>query len=290
MNFNSLVIEGAGMNGFAYLGAVKELEEQNLYHIIHHFAGTSSGALIATMLALGYSSSELLNKILQVNIAEISNTSHYKQIYNLYKYWGIHNTVMLRSKISRLISEKVSDDITFKELYDSTGNVLVIVLSDVQTQKPIYTTPFSHPNHSILDALVVSLSVPFYFTPTKYDDHYCVDGGLADNFPLWIFNNENLLKEINYQGLHDISIPPETLGLKIRELYVQPINSVFLFIFAIFRTMINQIEETSFSKNINVIDGLDVSFQFDLGNDVIQKLVENGQRAMRKFLKERKRE
>jgi NTE family protein len=55
----NLVFEGAGVRGVAYVGAIQELEKQNILTGIERIGGTSAGAIAALTVALGYSSTEI---------------------------------------------------------------------------------------------------------------------------------------------------------------------------------------------------------------------------------------
>ena len=62
---NNLVFEGAGVKGIAYVGAVQEMESKKLMDSVKRVGGTSSGAIVALMISLGYSGKEIENIILK---------------------------------------------------------------------------------------------------------------------------------------------------------------------------------------------------------------------------------
>ena len=51
--FRNLVFEGGGVKGIAYSGAIKILEKKGIMKDIQRVAGTSAGAITATLLAVG---------------------------------------------------------------------------------------------------------------------------------------------------------------------------------------------------------------------------------------------
>jgi len=55
----NLVFKGGGPRGIAYVGALSALEERNLLRDVRRTAGTSAGAITASLVALGYTSDEL---------------------------------------------------------------------------------------------------------------------------------------------------------------------------------------------------------------------------------------
>ncbi len=59
----NLVFQGGGPKGIAYIGVVEVLEERKIIPAVKRVAGTSAGAITATLIAMGYSSKEV-NKLL----------------------------------------------------------------------------------------------------------------------------------------------------------------------------------------------------------------------------------
>ena len=58
MNFNlGLCLAGGGVKGAAHIGAIKAIEEAGLK--INYIAGTSSGSIVATLYAAGFSTDEM---------------------------------------------------------------------------------------------------------------------------------------------------------------------------------------------------------------------------------------
>jgi predicted acylesterase/phospholipase RssA len=55
----NMVLKGGGAKGIGYLGALKAMEEYGFLKDVREFAGTSAGALTATLLAFGCSTDEI---------------------------------------------------------------------------------------------------------------------------------------------------------------------------------------------------------------------------------------
>ncbi len=55
------VFEGGGVRGIAFLGAIQAMEEEKVEW--QRLAGTSAGAVIAALLASGYKSDEIRDKM-----------------------------------------------------------------------------------------------------------------------------------------------------------------------------------------------------------------------------------
>ncbi|MGD8381630.1 MAG: patatin-like phospholipase family protein, partial [Syntrophobacterales bacterium] len=55
------VFEGGGVKGIGLVGAVSEIERAG--YVFENLAGTSAGAIVASLLAVGYSSAELKKEL-----------------------------------------------------------------------------------------------------------------------------------------------------------------------------------------------------------------------------------
>jgi NTE family protein len=64
-----LALEGGGGKGFAYLGAIKVLEEKEIMKKVEGVSGTSAGAITALMLALGMTADDIEAKLAKTNFA-----------------------------------------------------------------------------------------------------------------------------------------------------------------------------------------------------------------------------
>ena len=59
VNFENLIFEGGGVKGIAYAGALEVLEAQGILSAARNVAGTSAGAITATLVALNFSAKEI---------------------------------------------------------------------------------------------------------------------------------------------------------------------------------------------------------------------------------------
>src|SRR5262249_55829549 len=86
----NLVFEAAGIRGIAYCGAIKEMEAQHLLDSNEKVAGTSSGAIMALAVSLGYSGAEIENLIGNTNFKKFNdgNFLFVGGISRVKKYFG----------------------------------------------------------------------------------------------------------------------------------------------------------------------------------------------------------
>ena len=84
---NKLILSGGGINGIIYIGILKYLETSNQLKNINNFVGTSVGAIMNTLINIGYTAIELENFILYFNFEMIKNIN----IENIFTKYGIDN-------------------------------------------------------------------------------------------------------------------------------------------------------------------------------------------------------
>src|SRR3954468_12886330 len=73
--YKNLVMEGAGIRGIAYTGALKLLEERHMLDSVQRVAGTSVGSMVAVLLGVGYSADELKEIMFDLKIQTFNDGS-----------------------------------------------------------------------------------------------------------------------------------------------------------------------------------------------------------------------
>jgi NTE family protein len=216
MTFKHLVLEGSGFSALAYCGAFEELEKRHILKDIKYFAGSSSGALLATLLAMNFTPKEIGDIFATYDFENVLSTSRIKMIWNLLWHFGLFSSNPIITRLKEIIKAKHDPDITFDQLFKKTGNFLVITVSSINEQQVFYISPTTHPNVKVIDAIQSSISIPLFFIPstTKFDSisGMTVDGGVLDNYPIWIFNKNSSINTDRHT-----TIPENTLGLKITQ-------------------------------------------------------------------------
>jgi NTE family protein len=105
----------------------------------------------------------------------------------------------------RKVIAKEAKQITFYDLFNLTGVDLVIVGTNVSAHSGRYFSVGHTPDFPVVDAVVLSMSMPFVFKPVLVNTHVdsdhveddytksynglYVDGGMAQNFPLHAFDH-----------------------------------------------------------------------------------------------------
>lgn len=186
---SNLVIEGGGFKSFACLGSIKYLEQESLFDNIQNFAGSSSGSIICFLLVCGFKSDEIRDFVFSKNWNKIFKDNFIVQMYNIATRYGLNNGNNFMKNIESFIKKRgISKNVTFKELYEITGKILVITGTNLNTSTTCYFSHKYYPDMKILTAIRISISIPYFLTSVKIKDDYYVDGGILVNFPLYYFD------------------------------------------------------------------------------------------------------
>jgi len=206
-----LVCEGGGVKGIGLVGAISVLEEQGYQP--QNVAGTSAGAIVATLLASGYSAADLKEIILDLNFNRFKDPTWEMRIplagglLSILKNQGLYKGDYFHGLMRHYLEAKGVQ--TFRDLIHPDPDIdpryrykVQVIASDV-TGRQLLVLPRDAPKLGIApddlkvaDAVRMSMSIPVFFTPVRVHDrksaqkHLIVDGGMLSNFPVWLFDSD----------------------------------------------------------------------------------------------------
>ena len=194
---------GGGVRGIGYAGAVKAFHEAG--YEFRNVAGVSAGAIVASLVAAGFSGDELEEEMKKIDYKQFKGKGHFGLLSNLFafrKAYGIYNSDYFEKWLAELLARK--NVVTFKDLeYVERGKVqnrLTIAATDIFRRK-LLVFPQDLADYGInprefevAKAVRMSMSIPLFYHPYKLadvngTDHWIVDGGLLCNYPLYLFDN-----------------------------------------------------------------------------------------------------
>lgn len=182
-----LVFSGGGVRGYSYVGVLQELERAGVkLHELKGCGGTSIGALIATLVCVGYSVQELMHELLSIHARDKIGLS----FTTLMSKFGLDSGMTLLQYVEALVSAKTgSGRTTFVEL----GKKLVIIGCDLNNNAELVFDCERTPDVPVAAACQMSMAVPGLFAPVPFRGVLVVDGGLKNNFPLQYFPEHTTL-------------------------------------------------------------------------------------------------
>jgi predicted acylesterase/phospholipase RssA len=182
--FRNMVLAGGGPYVTCFIGGIQYLEHVGIMGDIKQIVGTSAGALMAFLLVLGMTATDIRRFLIDKFRKDGCNKLDVEQVLSFFHQWGVDDgsRIMKSMKdVLRLYADR--DDITFMDLAKLTGKDLVVCVSNLNTQRPEFFCVSRTPHESVLKALRMSMSIPYLFTPVVHADHIYVDGGIFSNYP-----------------------------------------------------------------------------------------------------------
>lgn len=192
MAYRNIVFEGGGVLGVAYIGALRELHSRGILDQLRGYAGSSVGSIAAAALACHADLDFVERKLTSLDIQSLKDDSFSYAIdaYNLVRHYGFCKGDKLREWCGDVFRELTgSANITFEQVHRLYGSTLVITGTSLNTLSTRYYSHLTDPDMPIRDAIRISASIPYFFRAIHYENDVLVDGGVLNNYPLSVFDN-----------------------------------------------------------------------------------------------------
>ncbi|MEO6668556.1 MAG: patatin-like phospholipase family protein [Ferruginibacter sp.] len=187
-----LTLSGGGAKGLAHIGILRAIDSAGLK--IDYITGTSMGAIIGALYAVGYSGEQIekisrktdLDILLSNQVSLRSLSVEEKEEYGKYAIELPYINNKLRLPGGLLDGQELS--FKFSELFYPVHNIndfnkfnipFRCIASDISTGQAVVLD-----KGDIVTALKATMAIPTIFTPIEYDGNKLVDGGLTRNFPV----------------------------------------------------------------------------------------------------------
>ena len=233
--FRNLVFEGGGVKGIAYAGAIQVLESQGILPNITRVAGTSAGAITATLLALGAGSQDIAKIVGGTDFRQFMDSSLLptSNIWRLVQDYGWYKGDAFATWMQGIIKQRTGDaGTTFAGLralkaHDVKGRGafrdLYMVGTDLSRQQALIFSGDDTPDMPLWYAARTSMSIPFFFQSVMAQGEVRVDGGVSWNYPIDMFDDRRFLEDPkkgvkpDYPTLYsdDQVYNKETLGFRV---------------------------------------------------------------------------
>ena len=234
-------MEGGGIRGIAYGGALLELEQRGVLAGLTRVGGTSAGAIQAVLLAVGYSAQEIIDVVNATPVQRLNDGRFifFGGTHRLVKEYGWYRGDEFSTYLGELVARKT------RNAHLTLGELHALVLREPTRFRDLYTTGtnlttqrvqvFSYettPSMRVADAVRISMSIPLYFRAVLLDAdnrvvtgapapgqpvQVLVDGGLLANYPVDLFDYPRYLPAgpAAAPDARGHVFNPETLGLRL---------------------------------------------------------------------------
>lgn len=157
-----LVLSGGGARAFAHLGVLEVLEEAGL--AVDRVGGTSMGALVAAMVACGWTTEHML----EVCRNEVMRKAPFSD-YTLPRH------SLIRARRAEAMLRRVFGDASIEEL----ARPLFTVSADLLSARMVV-----HREGPLVEAVGSSMAIPGLAPPVSYRTQLLIDGGVLNNLPI----------------------------------------------------------------------------------------------------------
>lgn len=227
-------MEGGGVRGLAYSGALEILEQKGILKNIDRVAGSSAGAIAGLMVSLGYNSKEIDSILQTLKIQEFNDGKYiFGKIKRVKKEFGIYKGDEFEKWLGNLIEVKTGNaSTTFEELHwlhlsDKSFKEFYCTGTNITLQRLEILSYKTWPGMKLSTAVHISGCIPFYFKPVPIDNmgnevsvkdtlsnyNLYVDGGFLCNYPISIF--DSCVDGSNPLTAERVIYNSQTLGLKL---------------------------------------------------------------------------
>ncbi|MEG1616470.1 MAG: patatin-like phospholipase family protein [Bacteroidales bacterium] len=201
-----LVLSGGGARGIAHIGVIQALEDNNIP--IDYIAGTSMGAVVGSMYAMGYSTEEMIAliksdefRLWQTGKIDDSMINYFKRPEATPAFFSVKTNFSDSTKIKRRflpqsLINPLPMNFAFMKLFAAStsrckgdfNNLFVpfrAVASDVYNKRPLILG-----TGELGDAVRASMTFPFVFKPIMIDGILAYDGGIYNNYPVDVMKED----------------------------------------------------------------------------------------------------
>jgi len=210
MMIKNLAFKGGGVLGIAYAGAFEVLEEKKILSQVQRVAGTSAGAITATLISLKYTSSEIINVVGATDFKSFEDGWNPLRIATKY---GLYKGEAFLTWMKKCITDKgLQATATFTDFAKAGMLDLHVFAADLNSRTLKEFSVAKTPDTIVAEAVRASISIPLFFEAWTFsnaipDNHIYVDGGTIYNFPITTFDND------------DGTPNPETLGFYLQNVH-----------------------------------------------------------------------
>jgi NTE family protein len=321
------VFEGGGVKGIAFVGALEAAREKGIEKWVN-VAGTSAGAIIASLLAVGYEPAQLRSILEQTNYNTFADYGRGGKIIG-----GARN--MLRGRglcpgktfgdwlaerfkespiakadptfhdVERTLPPELDADEREKARFrlrviasDVTEGRMLVLPDDITDYRDKDGKPYTKEDLPIARAVRMSMSFPYFFEPVELykvnaqgdlQVHYIVDGGLLSNFPVFLFDGDKPpIRRWTFGFRLYGGTPPEAPSYRMIPRPLWQIPLGKAMFYSATEAWDRKSSKASKVRTISIPTGAVPTLKFELTKEEVQGLREGGFNAATKFFAEQR--
>lgn len=253
------IFGGGGIKGIAYLGALEALAQRGFR--IKAVGGTSIGAIVASLLAVGYQPFELIDLLKTIDFTAFMNHFTIKDFSKVVKEKGLYSMSDIEYYLTSLYQRK--NKLYYYQVKSAEGYLLRVVTTSLDVKNLFNKKQIIIPDDlirlginadsfPIARSVIMSSTYPGYYKPHKIDNTLFMDGGVIEKITTNLFSDRVGLK-IAFRLMKKVEVPFE----KVDDVHI-----------------------------INIPTNKTKTFAFGLSNKEKAQLLKNGYQAAALWIKE----
>lgn len=172
-----LILSGGGVKGISFCGVLEKLDNEiKILSTVKTIIGTSIGALIASLIAIGVTIRKIRAIFDNINFSDLQDYD-----INLFlSKFGFDSGQKFYSLIkASFAAQNINPNITFQELSLISKYELIIVGTNINETTPTYFSLKNTPDIPVTFAIRISCGYPFILVPVELNGSSFADGGLV---------------------------------------------------------------------------------------------------------------
>jgi predicted acylesterase/phospholipase RssA len=212
-NITKLLICGGGFKMFYLVGSIKYLIEINVLQNIKEYIGVSAGSILALLFLIGYTTNDLHQFFLEFNFEKLIAPN----LDTFFDTKGLDNGDNKKIALEQFMKKKgIKSDITFLELYQLTNKKFSVIVSNISKNQIEIINHETYPDMLITTGILMTSALPILFEPVIYNNDHYVDGGVYDNYPIDLFDDDEILGINMVVDLNDLNFNTEFFNYIIK--------------------------------------------------------------------------
>jgi NTE family protein len=283
--FKNLAFQGGGSKTYAYHGALMALEEQGILDQIERVVGTSAGAMLGAIISFRLDMAETMAIYASMDFSKMAGTAVPRQeesfstvrrlvepgwnrvvgnvdaVNRLIRKFGWHDNSYAVKWMEGVVADHCGGNgrATFADFRAKGFRDLHVVATNISTHEMAVFCADKTPDVAVVDALLMSQTVPLYFEALQFNGQqfgsgdYYADGGIVNNYPIHIFDEPDFATGNRWfiQGTNW-----ETLGLRLHTPDDCPdgrpaINNIITYVGHMFEALFDAQEVSFYNNRIN---------------------------------------
>ncbi len=280
------IFSGGGIGSLALAGAVYAASEEGV--VFKRVGGTSSGAVLASLYAAGYTPKEIAEIISETNFrdfvqGEIKFSYFVTHMDSLTRNYSYFKSDIIYTWIKELLNKKGISK--FKDL----NMPLKIVATDILHHRRVIFDKEKYPDMEVALAIKMSIAIPLFFSPVEWNDPLLpsetakclmLDGSILSTYPSDLFSHfaERDVPTIGFILIDDERNDADSIK-DLVDFVKQIVNTVHIHHEA------EAIRRVKAIHNITISTGRIRSIQFDISEEDKKALFDIGYNKMKEYLK-----